>query len=179
MINKIKSLNKKQWMIIGGSLILSVALAVTIGKICTRPKEGELKLESIKDIKVTKEDMNEYRQRIGDDMDIKKACLILFDDEESCRAFIEAHGADKDPAAAGEGMIPLMENGYFNIVGKQALEDAFDLLGDGEYSKEPVIYSNMYCYLKRIGIDSPIKDDEALKELIRNERYQELKKAGD
>ena len=73
----------------------------------------------------------------------------------------------------------MMENGYYNIVGKHSIEEAFDSLADGEYSKEPIIYSNMYCYLKRIGIESPVNDDEALKELIQNERYQEIKKAGD
>lgn len=156
-----------------------VALVVTICLVCNRSQEGELVLESIKDIEITEADMEEYRERIGRDMDIKKSYLILFEDEESCRSFIESHGADQNPTAAGIGIIPMMENGYYNIVGKQTLEDAFDLLADGEYSKEPVAYSNMYCYLKRIGIDSPINDDEALKELIQNERYQEMKKAGD
>lgn len=179
MINKIKSLSRKQWIIIAGVLLLVVALVVTICLVCNRSQEGELVLESIKDIEITEADMEEYRERIGRDMDIKKSYLILFEDEESCRSFIESHGADQNPTAAGIGIIPMMENGYYNIVGKQTLEDAFDLLADGEYSKEPVAYSNMYCYLKRIGIDSPINDDEALKELIQNERYQEMKKAGD
>lgn len=179
MINKIKSLSRKQWIIIAGALLLVVALVVTICLVCNRPQEGELVLESIKDIEITEADMEEYRERIGRDMDIKKSYLILFEDEESCRSFIESHGADQNPTAAGIGIIPMMENGYYNIVGKQTLEDAFDLLADGEYSKEPVVYNNMYCYLKRIGIDSPINDDEALKELIQNERYQEMKKAGD
>lgn len=179
MINKFKSLSRKQWFMIAGALLLVVALVVTICLVCNRSQEGELVLESIKDIEITEADMEEYRERIGRDMDIKKSYLILFEDEESCRSFIESHGADQNPTAAGIGIIPMMENGYYNIVGKQTLEDAFDLLADGEYSKEPVAYSNMYCYLKRIGIDSPINDDEALKELIQNERYQEIKKAGD
>ena len=179
MINKIKSLSKKQWLIIGGALLLVVALIVTICIVASRPDEGELKLENIKDIGITAEDMREYRERIGTDMDIKKAYLILFEDEQSCRSFIEEHGEDQNPTAAGIGIIPMMENGYYNIVGKRTIEEAFDSLKDGEYSKEPIIYSNMYCYLKRIGIDSPVNDDEALKELIQNERYQELKKAGE
>lgn len=179
MINKIKSLSKKQWLMIVGALLLVVALVVTICLICNSPEEGEIKLESIKDIEITVDDMREYRERIGRDMDIKKSYLILFEDEVSCRSFIESHGEDQNPTAVGIGIIPMMENGYYNIVGKQTLEDAFDLLADGEYSKEPIIYSNMFCYLKRIGIDSPVNDDEALKELIRNERYQEIKKVGD
>ena len=179
MINKIKSLNRKQWFIIAGALLLVVALVVTICLVCNRPQEGELVLEDIKEIEITEADMKQYRERIGSDMDIKKAYLILFEDEASCRTFIEEHGADQNPTAAGIGIIPMMENGYYNIVGKYTIEEAFDALDDGEYSKEPVVYSNMYCYLKRIGIESPVNDDEALKELIQNERYQELKKAGD
>ena len=73
----------------------------------------------------------------------------------------------------------MMENGYYNIVGKKSLEETFDLLKDGEYSEVPIIYSGMNCYIKSIGIESPIKDDEALKELIRNEKYQKLRKAGE
>ena len=179
MINKIKSLNRKQWYMIAGAFLLVVALVVTICLVCNRPQEGELVLEDIKEIEITEADMKQYRERIGSDMDIKKAYLILFEDEASCRTFIEEHGADQNPTAAGIGIIPMMENGYYNIVGKRTIEEAFDALADGEYSKEPVIYSNMYCYLKRIGIESPVNDDEALKELIQNERYQELKKAGD
>ena len=179
MVNKIKHLTKKQWLIIAGVFLLIIALAVTICLLPDHPKEGDLKLESIKNIEVTEADMKEYRERIGDNLDIKKSYLILFEDEASCRSFIELHGNDDNPTDAGVGIIPLMENGYYNIVGKQSLEDAFDLLADGDYSKEPVIYSNMYCYLKRIGIESPVNDDETLKELIRNERYLEIKKAGE
>lgn len=179
MINKIKSLGKKQWIVIAAVLFFFVALVVSGCLLANHPKEGELKLENIKDIEVTEADMKEYRERIGNDMDIKKSYLILFEDEESCRTFIETHGNDKNPTEACIGIIPLMENGYFNIVGKQSLEDAFDRLSDGEYTKEPVLYSNMYCYIKRIGIESPIDDDESLKELIMNERYLEIKKDGD
>ena len=72
MINKIKSLSKKQWLIIGGALLLIVALIVTICIVANRPDDGELNLENIKDIGITAEDMREYRERIGTDMDIKK-----------------------------------------------------------------------------------------------------------
>jgi len=174
-----KTLNKKQRIIMFGALVLVVPLVVAVGFVCNRPKDDAANLESIENIEVTEAEMQEYRERIGTDMDIKKSYLILFEDDESCREFIESHGAADDPTALGIGIIPLMEDGYYNIVGKQSLEDAFDLLGDGEYSKEPVIYSDMYCYLKRICIESPIKDDAALKELIRNDKYHKLKKAGD
>ena len=120
-----------------------------------------------------------YRERIGTDMDIKKAILIMFETEEECAAFISEHGKDKDPLEAGKGIVPLMENGYYNIVGKSGVEEVFDTLADGECSLVPVQYSNLFCYLKRIGIDSVVNNDKELKELIQNERYQELKRAGD
>jgi len=179
MINKIKSLGRKQWLIIGGAILLAVMLIVTVCIVAKRPEDAEPRLENLKDIEITAEDMREYRERIGTDLDVKKSFLILFEDEMSCRAFIEKYGAEQNPTEVGLGTIPMMENGYYNIVGKPVLEDAFDSLADGDYSKEPIIYSNMYCYLKRIGIDSPINDDDALKEIIRNEKYQQLKKAGD
>ena len=182
MTNKIKILCKNRWVRTAGVLFLTGVLCLIACSGCNKTEESEPVLESIKEtkeIEITETEMKEYRDRIGTDMDIKKSYLILFEDEESCRAFIESNGADDDPAQAGIGIIPMMENGYYNIVGKKALEDAFDLLKDGEFSKEPVVYSNMYCYLKRIGIDSPINNDETLKELIRNERYQMTKKAGE
>ena len=179
MINKIKSINKKRWLIALGSFLLVIALIVTVCLVSNRHTEGEITYDDPSKIKVSEAEMQEYRERIGTDMDIKKSYLILFEDEESCRSFIETHGSDENPTAAGIGIIPLMEDGYYNIVGKQSLEDAFDNMNDGEYTKEPVIYSNMFCYLKRIGVDSIVNDDEALKELIRNERYQEIRKAGD
>ena len=122
MINKIKLLNRKQWYMIAGALLLVVALVVTICLVCNRPQEGELVLEDIKEIEITEADMKQYRERIGSDMDIKKAYLILFEDEASCRTFIEEHGADQNPTAAGIGIIPMMENGYYNIVGKHTIE---------------------------------------------------------
>lgn len=180
MPNKIKNLSNKQQIITVVMLILAISFIVTICWVYNRPVSKQLSSdEKIKDIKVTAEEMQEYRERIGTDMDIKKAYLILFDSEESCREFIEEHGADEDPTAEGIGIIPLMENGYYNIVGKKSLEDAFELLDDGDYSKEPIIYSNMYCYLKRIGVESLLNDDKLLKEFIQNEKYQELRKAGD
>ena len=177
MINKAKSLNKKDWCIIAGVFTLIIILATAVCLVLSRNTDKNPVLESIKNVEVTEAEMQEYRERIGTDMDIKKAYLILFEDEESCRSFIEAHGMEEDPTAAGQGIIPLMENGYYNIVGKQSLEDVFDTLKDGEYSSEPVLYSGLYCYLKRIGVDSPLRDDKMLKELIQHEKYQEMRKA--
>lgn len=179
MLNKIKELTKKQWLIIMTVVILTASIVAGICLLCSCDTVEPSVLTEIKDVEVTTEEMEEYRKRIGTDMDIKKAYLILFETEESCREFITVHGADEDPTTAGIGIIPLMKEGYYNIVGKQSIEDAFDLLKDGEHSTEPIVYSNMYCYIKRIGIDSPIDSDEELKELIRNEKYQEMRKANE
>lgn len=177
--SKLKSLNKKRLLITGGS-IAALAVLITVVTICVRePKKDEMVYEDLSDIEVTEEEMGEYRNMIGSDMDIKKAVFILFESEEECRSFIKTHGADKHPEQAGVGIVPLMEDGYYNIVGKQSLEDAFDKLNDGEYSTEPIVYSNMYCYLKRIEVESPMKDDKTMKEFIQNEKYQEIKRAGD
>ena len=72
-----------------------------------------------------------------------------------------------------------MQDGYYNIVGKGSLEEIFDSLKDGEYTLEPISYSNLYCYMKRIGVDSPTLDDEKIKDLIRHDKYQEKKKEAD
>lgn len=179
MLNKIKELTKKQWLIIMTVVILTASIVAGICLLCSRDTVEPSVLTEIKDLDVTAEEMEEYRKRIGTDMDIKKAYLILFENEESCREFIAVRGADEDPTAAGIGIIPYMEHGYYNIVGKQSLEDAFDLLKDGEYSEEPIVYSNMYCYLKRIGVDSILENDEELKALIRNEKYLEKRKTNE
>ncbi len=160
-------------------LAVAVITAVILIKTAERPKEGEITYSAPADIQVSNEEMTAFRSRIGTDMDIKKAVLVLFETEDECIAFISEHGADKEPANAGEGIVPLMENGYCNIVGKHGIEEVFDTLSDGEYSKTPVLYSNLYCYLKRIGVDSPISNDEELKKLIQNEKFQEMRKKGD
>lgn len=175
MINKIKSLNVKHWYMIAAVVILVVAIIITLCIICN-PKMDEIAPDDIKNIEVTENEMAEYRDRIGTDMDIKRAWIILFEDEASCRNFIENHGDDENPLGVGEGIIPYMEEGYYNIVGKKSLEDAYDKLNNGEYSKEPVLYSNMFCYLKRLETYSPMDDEKALKKLIKQEKYQELKR---
>lgn len=149
--------------------VLLIVLAVTAAVCVTACTRGDKKEEKIE---VTEDEMSQYRDMIGDSMDIKKAVFILFEDEDECKAFIEEHGKDKEPQMAGKGIIPLMEDGYYNIVGKPVVEEAFDNLKDGEYLKEPLVYSDMYCYLKRIGVESPLNDDEKLKELIINDKRQ-------
>lgn len=152
---------KTKVIIVGALLVAAAVTAIVCGTTGRHNgKENETKIE------VTEEEISQFREMIGDSMDIKKAIFILFEDETECKAFIEEHGNDKEPHMAGKGTVPLMENGYYNIVGKPVVEEAFDNLKDGEYTKEPFEYSGMYCYLKRIGIDSPLEDDNKVKELI-------------
>ena len=161
-------MKKKTKTVIAGALLVAVAVTVTVCGLSRRHngKETETKIE------VTEEEMAQYREMIGDSMDIKKAVFILFDNEAECKAFIAEHGGDKEPHMAGKGTVPLMENGYYNIVGKPIAEEAFDKLKDGEYTKEPFTYSGMYCYLKRIGVESPLDDDKKLKDFIISDKKQ-------
>ena len=162
-----KKRTKTKLIIVGALLVAATVTAIVCGNV--RRHGGK---DADTQIEVTEEEISEFREMIGDSMDIKKAIFILFEDEAECKSFISEHGNDKEPQMAGKGTIPLMENGYYNIVGKPVVEDAFDKLKDGEYTKEPLVYSDMYCYLKRIGIESPLKDDNKVKELIIDSKKQ-------
>ena len=169
--------SKKVWIkiiIILAALLIIIGIALYLSHNTT--EKDKKAYDDISDIEITLEDLALYRERIGTDMDIKKAILILFETEEQCIDFINEHGNDENPLDAGQGIIPIMENGYYNIVGKKSIEEAFDALSDGEYSTVPVCYSNLYCYLKRVGVYSPVNDDEELKKLIQNEKYMESMK---
>lgn len=156
-----KKTTKKKIIIVGALLVAATVTAIVCGSVRRHGrKDADTKIE------VTEEEIAEFREMIGDSMDIKKAIFILFEDETECKAFISEHGNDKEPEKAGKGTIPLMENGYYNIVGKPIVEEVFDKLKDGEYTKEPLEYSGMYCYLKRIGTESPLDDENKVKELI-------------
>lgn len=157
-------MKKKTKTVIAGALLVAVAVTVTVCGLSRR--------HNGKEPEVSKEEMLQYREMIGDSMDVKKAVFILFNEEAECKTFIDEHGSDKEPQMVGKGIIPLMENGYYNIVGKPVVEEAFNKLKDGEYLKEPLVYSGMYCYLKRLGIESPLDDDTKLKEFIRQDKLQ-------
>lgn len=157
------NLSKKQWCAIG-TVSTAVVVAIAIAITCTHNAPRE------KNIKITREELDRYREMIGDGMDIKKAIFIIFNEEDECKDFIEKHGNDEHPENAGYGVAPIMEDGYYNIVGKRALEDVFDSLEDGEYAKEPVIYAEKYCYLKRLSIERPTDDDKKLMEIIEKDK---------
>lgn len=158
-------LNKKQ--IIGTALC--VVLIGTIITIYFAHKKGT---ENKATANVTQEEIQKYKEMIGDGMDIKKSVLILFDTYDECQSFINKFGAEDNPQMHGQGTVAYMPDGYYNIVGKSILEECFDNLSDGEYTTEPVEYSGMYCYLKRLGIESPVDDEEELRNIILNDKGQ-------
>lgn len=164
---KLKNLSKKQICITAGTIFLVlIAIIIAFAVNNNASTSSNIQIEQ----EVTAEEKKSYRDMIGNGMDIRKAILVMFESEAECKEFIAKHGADKHPEDCGLGKVPLMEDGYYNIGGKQELEDAFDNLSDGEYSGEPVMYSGMYCYLKRVELYSPLKNDKDLENLIRNER---------
>lgn len=139
----------------------------------------ESELERLaQNIQVTEEELESYRDMLGESLNSKKAILIFFNSPDECKSFIETYGNDLNPHTRGLGIVPLMqgedENAYYNIAGNEKLEDIFSSLKDGDHTKEPFSYSGMFCYLKRICIDSPVDSDEKLIELIKSEKAQTL-----
>jgi len=124
-------------------------------------------------ISVTAEDLEEYRQNIGNSMDIKKSILLIFNTQDECQNFINEHGNDDDPLSAGVGIAPQMEDGYYNVVGNTIFETVFDGLQDGEYAKEPIEFGGAFCYFKRLDNYSVVNSDEDLTEFIRQEKNME------
>ncbi len=125
-------------------------------------------------ISITDKELQQYRQNIGDNMDIKKTILIIFNTSEECQAFIDEHGNNNDPiSVAGVGITPQMQEGYYNVVGNSMFETVFDSLQDGEYVKEPIEFGGAFCYFKRLENYSVVNSDEDLKEFIMQEKSME------
>ncbi|MBS7297678.1 MAG: hypothetical protein KIG65_01195 [Eubacteriales bacterium] len=164
MKNKI---SKKEKLVIGITAGTLVALAVSI--LTIKLTTGTDKYTNIE---VSESEIQQYKEIIGNSMDVKKSILILFDSYDECMEFIEEHGLKENPHEQGKGTIPYMPDGFYNIVGKSKLEEFFDAAIDGEYTKEPIEYSGMYCYLKRLGVNSIIEDEEELKKLIMEDKKQ-------
>ncbi len=154
-------------------ILLAVILAGAVLCVAIFSKDVEKSPQDNTDIIITEEDLQQYRKNIGDSMDVKKSILIIFNTQEECQSFIESHGDDTDPLAAGEGITPLMEDGYFNCVGNVVFEPLFDTMLDGAHLKEPVLYGGAYCYFKRLQNYSVVNSDEDLKEFIRKEKTME------
>ena len=131
------------------------------------------KPSEVESISVTAEDLQEYRQNIGNSMDIKKSILLIFNTREECQNFISEHGDADDPLSAGAGIAPQMEDGYYNVVGNTIFETVFDGLQNGEYAKEPIEFGGVFCYFKRLENYSVVNNDEDLTEFIRQEKSME------
>lgn len=159
---------ERKHIIIAGTALCMVLIGIIIAVVCTHQKGTD----NITDIQVSEEEIQKYKEMIGNGMDIKKSVLILFDTYDECQSFIDEFGAEDNPQSQGKGTVAYMPNGYYNIVGKSILEECFDSLSDGEYTKEPIEYSGMFCYLKRIGIETPIDDEEELRNIIQNDKSQ-------
>jgi hypothetical protein len=131
-------------------------------------------------IEITAEEMQAYRENIGNGMDVKKSLLVIFNSAEECQTFIDGHGAADNILSLGKGIIPEMqgEDGvqYFNCVGNAVFEPLFDAMRDMEYLKHPVEFGGAYCYFKRLERKSITDNDNDLKEFIRREK--EIQKRG-
>lgn len=140
-----------------------------------------MKKEPIANIEVTENEMKDYKQKIGSDMDIKRSIIILFHSREIAQEFITNDG-DKDVLSLGKGITPQLEEKdgvkFYNVVGNGIIEPIFDGLKDGEYYKEPIEFGGMWAYFKRIDTYSPISNEKDLKAFIQNEKALQ-KKAGD
>jgi hypothetical protein len=135
------------------------------------PEENDFSEKEI--ISVTAEDLQEYRNNIGNSMDIKKSILLIFNTQEECQNFINEHGDADNPLSAGVGIAPQMEDGYYNVVGNSVFETIFDSLQDGEYAKETIEFGGAFCYFKRLENYSVTNNDEDLTEFIRQEKSME------
>lgn len=152
-----KKISKKGLIIAAACVTAATAALVTLG---IKDKDNVRY--------VTEDDLSEYKKNIGNDLDIKKAIVIFFDTKMEADEFIRNHGGDDEPQNAGIGAVPYMGDGYYNVVGKPVIEEAFDKLSDGEYTKEAIEYSGIWCYIKRLGVQKPT--DEEIKDLIEQER---------
>lgn len=161
----LRKLSKKEKIVVGAAIgvIVTVATTIIAAKHITQTNV-------IKNSEVTETEIQKYKDMIGNSMDVKKSVLIMFETYDECKAFIDEYGANNNPQDCGMGTIPYMPDGYYNIVGKSKLEEFFDSVNDGDYTKEPIEYSGMFCYLKRIGVDSIINNDEEIKKLIIEDR---------
>ena len=164
-------LTKKQRLIIA-ILATEIVIALLFTVIWFNKLE-ENNLTEAESISITDEDLQEYRKNIGNSMDIKKSILLIFNTHEECQDFINEHGNADNPLSAGIGIVPQMEDGYYNVVGNSIFEAAFDNLQDGEYSKEPIEFGGAFCYFKRLENYSVVNNDEDLKEFIKQEKSME------
>ena len=155
------------------AILATVIVIALIFTVMYFSKSEENNLSEAESISVTAEDLQEYRQNIGNSMDVKKSILLIFNTQEECQNFINEHGDVDDPLSAGAGIAPQMEDGYYNVVGNTIFETIFDGLQDGEYTKEPIEFGGAFCYFKRLENYSVTNNYEDLTEFIRQEKSME------
>lgn len=176
-----KTTRTKEKIIVISVLIVSLSIIVCSILFHSNNKAGVMKKEPIANIEVTENEMKDYKQKIGSDMDIKRSIIILFHSREIAQEFITNDG-DKDVLSLGKGITPQLEEKdgvkFYNVVGNGIIEPIFDGLKDGEYYKEPIEFGGMWAYFKRIDTYSPISNEKDLKAFIQNEKALQ-KKAGD
>lgn len=156
-------IKSKRGIIVVTAVVLVIVSIITASVVSINSKK--------ENTEVTQEEIKEYRNLISDSMDIKMSVFILFETREEAENFIKNHGSDEHPENCGMGAVAYMPDGYYNLVGKTILEDTFDTMSDGEYSKEVIEYDGMFCYLKRLGIKK--LSDEEIKDMIVGERQAE------
>lgn len=165
-----KKINLKKIGIVAGGIALA---AIVLIAVIHTGRTGSMTDEAA----VTEEELVQYRQNIGNSMDVKKSILIFFNTQEECQSFIDEHGGDTDPLSAGMGITPQMKDGYFNVVGNAVFEPLFDNMQDGECAKEPIGFGGAFCYFKRLENYSVTNKDEDLREFIKQEKT--MKKGGE
>lgn len=130
------------------------------------------------DIEITAEELQAYRENIGNGMDVKKSILIIFNTFDECQSFINEHGSNNNILSLGKGIIPEMQGDgekYFNVVGNSVFESLFENMSDGEYLKEPTEFGGAYCYFKRLKKTSITDNDEAFTEFIKHDKAMRQK----
>ena len=172
-----------------GLIILTLAASIALFIICyNNPIDKPINTDKAEivstidtqslNIEITADDLQTYKENIGDDMDIKKSALIIFDSVDTCQSFIDEYGANDDILSLGKGIIPEMQgdgDGYFNVVGNTVFERLFDMMEDGEFLVEPVEFGGMYCYFKRLERVSITDNDEAFTEFIKRDKAMRQK----
>lgn len=155
-----------------------IALSITVGAILiaalAMTSKNYKPTEMVEKIAVSDEEIQQYRDNIGDSMAVKKSILIIFKSEEECREFIDTHGENKNVLTLGMGVIPQMhdENGeqYYNVVGNTIFEPLFDTMADGAYLEYPVEFGGSYCYFKRLSKYDITENEGDLRAFIQSEK---------
>lgn len=177
---KINMKSRKMRVIIASACVVVIAVTTFFIANFANNKTGLIIKKPVNKIEVTADEMANYKQKIGANMDIKRSVMILFNTKDEAQKFINEN-ADKDVLKLNIGLIPKLEEKdgvkFYNVVGNGVFEPIFDRLNDGEYSKEPISFGGMWAYFKRIDVYRPLENEKDLKAFIQNEKS--MKKVGE